>query len=38
LILAEATLLRCALLLTSDEHLRGVDHDRLTLALHPFEL
>jgi predicted nucleic acid-binding protein len=38
LILAEATLLGCALLLTSDEHLRGVDHERLTLALHPFEL
>jgi predicted nucleic acid-binding protein len=38
LILTEATILGCALLLTSDEHLRGVDHERLTLALHPFEL
>jgi rRNA-processing protein FCF1 len=38
LILAEAALLGCALLLTSDEHLCGVDHERLTLTLHPFEL
>jgi predicted nucleic acid-binding protein len=38
LILAEAALLGCGLLLTSDEHLRGVDHERLTLALNPFEL
>jgi predicted nucleic acid-binding protein len=38
LILAEAALSECALLLTSDEHLRGVDHEYLTLVLHPFEL
>jgi predicted nucleic acid-binding protein len=38
LILAEASFLGCALLLTSDEHLRGVDHEHLTLVLHPFDL
>jgi len=38
LILAEAALLDCGLLLTSDEHLRGVDHEQLTLVLNPFEL
>jgi hypothetical protein len=38
LILAEAALLGCGLLLTGDEHLRGVAHDRLTLVLNPFEL
>jgi predicted nucleic acid-binding protein len=38
LILAEAALLDCGLLLTSDEHLRGVDHEHLTLVLKPFEL
>jgi len=38
LILAEAALLGCGLLLTSDEHLRGVDHEKLTLVLNPFEL
>jgi len=38
LILAEAALLDCGLLLTSDEHLRGVDHEHLTLVLNPFEL
>jgi len=38
LILAEAALLDCGLLLTSDEHLRGIDHERLTLVLNPFEL
>jgi predicted nucleic acid-binding protein len=37
-ILAEAALLGCGLLLTSDEHLRGVDHEHLTLVLNPFEL
>jgi len=25
-------------LLTSDEHLRGVDHEHLTLVLNPFDL
>jgi predicted nucleic acid-binding protein len=38
LILAEAALLGCGLLLTSDEHLRGADHELLTLVLNPFEL
>ena len=38
LILAEAAALDCGLLLTSDEHLRGVDHEHLTLVLNPFEL
>ena len=38
LILAEAALLSCGLLLTSDEHLCGVDHERLTLLLNPYEL
>jgi predicted nucleic acid-binding protein len=38
LILAEAALLQCGLLLSSDEHLRGIDHELLTLVLNPFEL
>jgi predicted nucleic acid-binding protein len=38
LILAEAAFLGCALLMTSDEHLRGVDHEHLTLVLHPFDV
>src|SRR5437588_8379713 len=33
LILAEAALLGCAVLLTSDNHLRGIDHQRLTWEL-----
>lgn len=33
LILAEAALLGCGLLLTSDPHLRGIDHERLNLLL-----
>ena len=33
LILAEAALLGCAVLLTSDAHLRGIDHVRLTWEL-----
>jgi rRNA-processing protein FCF1 len=37
-ILAEAASLQCALLLTNDAHLRGVDHELLTLVLHPFDL
>lgn len=37
-VLAEASFLGCAMLLTSDEHLRGVDHEGLTLALRPFDL
>jgi predicted nucleic acid-binding protein len=38
LILAEAALLGCGLLLTSDQHLRGIDHEHLTLVLNPFDL
>jgi hypothetical protein len=37
-VLAESALLQCALLLTSDAHLRGVDHELLTLVLNPFDL
>ncbi len=35
LILAETALLGCGLLLTSDVHLRGIDHEHLTLVLTP---
>ena len=38
LILAEATVIGCGLLLTSDQHLCGVDHELLTLVLNPFDL
>jgi hypothetical protein len=38
LIPAEAALMECAILLTSDAHLRGVDHELLTLVLNPFDL
>jgi len=38
LILAEAALLDCSLLLTSDEHLRGIDFVRLTFELQSFDL
>jgi predicted nucleic acid-binding protein len=38
LILAEAALLSCGLLLTSDEHLRAIDHEHLTLVLNTFDL
>ena len=38
MILAEAALLDCTILLTSDAHLRAVDHEELTLVLHPHEL
>jgi predicted nucleic acid-binding protein len=37
LILAESALLGCAMLLTSDEHLRGIDFERLTLELQAFD-
>ena len=37
-VLAEAAFLQCALLLTNDAHLRGVDHELLTLVLNPFDL
>lgn len=38
LILAEAALLGCGILLTSDAHLRGVDFQRLTLLLKDFDV
>jgi predicted nucleic acid-binding protein len=38
LILAESALLDCSILLTSDEHLRGVDHEGATLLLRSFDL
>lgn len=38
LVLAESALLGCAMLLTSDEHLRGIDFERLTLALQAFDV
>jgi predicted nucleic acid-binding protein len=38
LILAETAFAGCGLLLTSDEHLRAIDHEHLTLVLNPFEL
>ncbi len=38
LILAEAALLDCGLLLSSDEHLCGIDHPLLTLVLNPYGL
>ncbi|MBI2929905.1 MAG: type II toxin-antitoxin system VapC family toxin [Verrucomicrobia bacterium] len=38
LILAEAALLNCGMSLTSDEHLRGIDHEEPTLVLHPHGL
>ena len=38
LVLAESALLGCSLLLTSDEHLRGIDFERLTLELQAFDV
>jgi predicted nucleic acid-binding protein len=38
LILAEAALLNCSLLLTSDEHLRGIDFQRLTFEFQSFDV
>ena len=38
LVLAESALLGCSMLLTSDEHLRGVDFERLTLELQAFDV
>jgi predicted nucleic acid-binding protein len=38
LILGEAALLRCAILLTADGHLRGIPHEHLTLALQALDL
>lgn len=37
-VLAEAALLRCAVLLTSDEHLRGIDFQNLNLLLQSFDV
>ncbi len=38
LILAETALLGCGMLLTSDAHLRDIDHEHLTLVLNPYDL
>ncbi len=38
LILAEAGLLSCAILLTSDEHLRGIDYRLAALTLKSFDV
>jgi predicted nucleic acid-binding protein len=38
LVLAESALLGCLMLLTSDEHLRGIDFERLTLELQAFDV
>ena len=37
LVLAESALLGCSMLLTADEHLRGIDFERLTLELLAFD-
>ena len=37
-VLAESALLSCSMLLTSDEHLRGIDFERLTLELQAFDV
>jgi len=38
LILAETVLLDCDILLTSDEHLRAIDHQQLTWVLNQHDL
>jgi len=38
LVLVEAAAMDCSVLLTSDEHLRSVDYERLTFELRRFEL
>jgi hypothetical protein len=38
LIVAEAALLECGMLLSGDAHLRGVDFQRLTLLLQGFDV
>jgi predicted nucleic acid-binding protein len=38
LVLAEAALLDCRVLLTSDQHLRGIDFQSLTLLLQGFDV
>jgi hypothetical protein len=37
-IVVEAALLNCGLLLSSDAHLRAIDHEQLTFVLHPHDL
>jgi predicted nucleic acid-binding protein len=37
-ILAESAVLGCSVLLTSDEHLRAIDFQRLSFELSPFEV
>ena len=38
LVLAEAAAMDCSIRLTSDEHLRGVDYERLMFAMRRFDL
>jgi predicted nucleic acid-binding protein len=38
LVLAESALLGCSMLLTSDEHLRGIDFERSTLEVQAFDV
>ena len=38
LVLAESALLGCSMVLTSDEHLRGIDFEQLTLELQAFDV
>lgn len=38
LVLAESALLHCSMLLTSDDHLRGIDFERLTLELQALDV
>lgn len=38
LVLAESALLGCSMVLSSDEHLRGIDFERLTLELRAFDV
>jgi predicted nucleic acid-binding protein len=38
LVAAEAALLDCSILLTSDEHLRGMDYERLSVELQAFDV
>jgi len=38
LVLSESALFGCSILLSSDEHLRGIDFERLTLELQAFDV
>ena len=38
LVAAEAALLGCSILLTSDKHLRGIDYERLSVELQAFDV